>query len=122
MPFGPGGEGTGTARRPRPLAVDGSRATAWHSDWYTSAAFGNLKPGTGLLVDLGRRATITDADLDLGGYSGADIQFRAGTTATLAGLRRSASCPRRWRHRPPELRSHPRPLRPHLVHPATGGR
>jgi hypothetical protein len=44
-----------------------------------------------LLVDLGRRATITDADLDLGGYSGADVQFRAGTTATLAGLHEIAS-------------------------------
>jgi cytoskeletal protein RodZ len=91
VPFGSGGEGTGDNPQTAAAAVDGSSETAWHSDWYTSAAFGNLKPGTGLLVDLGRRATITDADLNLGGYSGADIQFRAGTTATLAGLHEIAS-------------------------------
>jgi hypothetical protein len=25
----------------------------WHADWYTTARFGNLYPGTGLLVDMG---------------------------------------------------------------------
>jgi cytoskeletal protein RodZ len=91
VPYGPGGEGTGDNPQTAALAVDGSSETAWHSDWYTSAAFGNLKPGTGLLVDLGRRETITDADLDLGGFSGATIQVRAGTSATSAGLHEIAS-------------------------------
>ena len=91
LPFGPGGEGTGDNPQTAALAIDGSTATAWRSDWYTSALLGNLKPGTGLLVDLGRRATITDAQLDLGGFSGAAVQLRAGNTPTPAGLREVAS-------------------------------
>ena len=59
--------------------------------WYTTAAFGNLKPGTGLLLDLGRRVTINDAQLDLGGFSGADIQLRAGNTASPGDLHEVAS-------------------------------
>jgi hypothetical protein len=67
------------------MAVDGSRATAWQSDWYTTAAFGNLKPGTGLLLDMGRRVTITSAQITLG-IPGANVQLRAGNVAALANL------------------------------------
>lgn len=35
------------------LAVDGSPSTAWVTDQYASAAFGNLKSGVGLWLDLG---------------------------------------------------------------------
>ncbi len=70
------------------LAIDGSAATAWHTEWYTSAKFGNLKPGTGLLIDLGRRVTITSARITLGRAKGADFQLRVGATAgSLARLR-----------------------------------
>ena len=40
-------------------AIDASRATAWRTDWYTTARFGNLYPGTGLLLDMGHPVTIT---------------------------------------------------------------
>ena len=72
------------------MAVDGSRATAWHSDWYTTSAFGNLKPGTGLLLDMGRRVTITSAQITLG-FPGANVQLRAGNVPALANLREVAS-------------------------------
>jgi len=42
-------------------ATDASRATAWRTDWYTTARFGNLYPGTGLLLDMGHPVTITGA-------------------------------------------------------------
>jgi cytoskeletal protein RodZ len=90
-PFGPGGEGTGDNPQTADLAIDGTSDSAWHSDWYTSAAFGNLKSGTGLLIDLGRRATVNDADLDLGGYSGAKVQLREGNSADPSALRLTAS-------------------------------
>jgi cytoskeletal protein RodZ len=90
-PFGPGGEGTGDNPQTADLAIDGSSGSAWHSDWYTSAAFGNLKSGTGLLIDLGRGATINDADLDLGGYSGADLQLQAGNSPVPSALHEVAS-------------------------------
>ena len=49
-----------------------------------------LKTGTGLLLDIGRRVTITSVALELGPYAGADLQLRAGNTATLPGLRVAA--------------------------------
>ena len=69
------------------LAIDGNPATAWHTDWYSTARFGNLYPGTGLLVDMGRRATLTGAAIRLGRAHGASFQLRAGATPTLASLR-----------------------------------
>jgi transcriptional regulator with XRE-family HTH domain len=96
------------ARRAHPLAP--SRATAlgphggdnpqlahlvlgrrhragWHSDWYTSARFGNLYRGTGLLLNMGRRVTITSARIDLGNTTGASLQLRVGGRPSLAHMR-----------------------------------
>ena len=69
------------------LAIDGNPATAWHTDWYSTARFGNLYPGTGLLVDMGHRVTLTGAAIRLGRAHGASFQLRAGATPTLASLR-----------------------------------
>ena len=64
--FGPLGESDGDNPELARLAIDGSPATAWHTQWYATAAFGNLKPGTGLLLDMGRTVTITSAQSMLG--------------------------------------------------------
>ena len=69
------------------LAIDGNPATAWHTDWYSTARFGNLYPGTGLLVDMGHQATLTGAAIRLGRAHGASFQLRAGATPALASLR-----------------------------------
>jgi hypothetical protein len=69
------------------LAIDGSPGTAWHTDWYTTAHFGNLYPGTGLLVDMGRPVTITAARLSLGTARGASLQLRVGAAPALADLK-----------------------------------
>jgi cytoskeletal protein RodZ len=90
-PFGPGGAGTGDNPQSAALAIDSHTSTGWKSHWYTSAALGNLKPGTGLLLDMGRRVTITDAELALGGFYGADVQLRAGNVPALTGLHQVAS-------------------------------
>jgi hypothetical protein len=85
--FDPYGDGQGENSHLVPLAIDASPATAWHTDWYTTARFGNLKPGTGLLLDMGRKVTITEVRLWLGGAHGADLQLRAGdTTSSLRDL------------------------------------
>ena len=88
--FGPGGTATGDDPQGAAMAIDGSRRTAWESDWYTTADFGHLQSGTGLLLDMGRRVTITDAKITLGGFPGADLQLRAGNVAVLADLRKVA--------------------------------
>jgi len=70
-----------------PLAIDHDLATAWQTEWYATAAFGNLKPGTGLLLDMGRVVTISGARILLGSAPGASFQLRAGMSAwSLADL------------------------------------
>jgi transcriptional regulator with XRE-family HTH domain len=68
------------------LAIDGNPTTAWHTDWYTTAHFGSLYPGTGLLLDMGRSMTITAARITLGSADGADFQLRVGAAPTLADM------------------------------------
>ena len=85
--FGPDGPGQGDDPQSAPLAIDGSGATAWHSDWYTTAEFGNLQSGTGLLIDMGRRVTVTAARITLGGLPGA----RCAPATCSSG---SPGCPR----------------------------
>ncbi len=84
--FGPYGSGQGDSPQLAHLVMDRSTATAWHTDWYTTARFGNLYPGTGLLVDMGHPVTITAARVTLGRARGADIQLRIGAAPTLARL------------------------------------
>ena len=64
-----------------PLAIDRSLTTAWQTEWYASPAFGNLQPGTGLMLDMGRVVTITGAQILLAAPRGADFQLRAGMSA-----------------------------------------
>jgi transcriptional regulator with XRE-family HTH domain len=78
---GPGaGDNPQLARR----ALDGNHATAWRTDWYTTARFGNLYPGTGLLLDMGHPVTITAVRISLGRASGARLQIRVGAARELA--------------------------------------
>jgi serine/threonine-protein kinase len=46
---GPPGENNAAA----PKATDGNQATFWSTEIYSSSAFGNLKPGVGLVLDAG---------------------------------------------------------------------
>jgi cytoskeletal protein RodZ len=88
--FGSSGAGQGDNSQLAPLAIDGSPASAWHTDWYASASFGNLYPGTGLLLDMGHEVTVTGARITLGGAPGATFQLRIGSAAVLAALRPAA--------------------------------
>lgn len=85
--FGPAGETAGDNPQLAHLAIDASTATSWHTDWYTTAAFGNLQDATGLLLDLGHPATVAQADITLGSAAGADLQLRTGNVPRLASLR-----------------------------------
>jgi hypothetical protein len=86
--FDPYGSGQAESSRIAALAIDASPATAWRTSWYASASFGNLKPGTGLLLDMGGRETITEVTLMLGREAGADLQLRVGdSAASLRDLR-----------------------------------
>jgi putative peptidoglycan lipid II flippase len=58
---GSGAENDGDAK----LAVDGDPATVWRTEKYRSAALGGLKPGVGLVLDLGSVRTVTGVRLTL---------------------------------------------------------
>jgi len=77
---GPNGTSDGDNPSNASLALSGDPATPWHTSWYTTARFGNLQAGTGLLLDLGRTVTATSVAIRLGSTPGADLQVRAGTT------------------------------------------
>ena len=88
--FGPGGR-QGDNPAAAHLVIGRSPAAGWHTDWYTTARFGNLYGGTGLLVDMGRPVTFTAARIRLGSVRGADLQLRIGDAPALKELRPAAS-------------------------------
>ena len=85
--FGVSGRSQGDNPQAARRATDGRPATAWHTDWYTTARLGNLYPGTGLLLDMGRPVAVTAAWIRLGRVHGARLQLRVGARPVLAGLR-----------------------------------
>ena len=57
--FDPAGDGEENEPRAR-LAVDGNPATSWNTDRYNTRAFGGLKPGVGLIVELAQAVDLGD--------------------------------------------------------------
>jgi hypothetical protein len=48
-----------------PKAIDGDPSTAWHTQTFATATLGNLKPGVGLLIDLGASRKVASVHLRL---------------------------------------------------------
>jgi hypothetical protein len=66
-------------------AIDGDPATAWRSQYYLgSPAFGGLKAGSGLILDMGRRIRVRSVTVTFGSEPGADVAIEAGNDDTLA--------------------------------------
>jgi len=73
-PFKDGGDAKENHNQVK-LAVDGNPSTAWHTVVYrNSAKLGNLKPGVGLVVDLGRVTEVTSVKVRLVG-SGTSVSL-----------------------------------------------
>jgi hypothetical protein len=89
--FGPAGTSDGDGTAQAGLVIDRNPGTYWRSDWYSTAHFGALQPGTGLLIDMGRTDTITAVQVVMGAAPGADLGVLAGNTASLASLTRVAA-------------------------------
>lgn len=89
--FGPDGASDGDHPELAQGIVNGGDGQPWHSNWYESAAFGNLQSGTGLLLDLGQTVTVSSVRLVLGAEPGTTVQVRVGNTAALADLPVAAS-------------------------------
>ena len=85
MAFGP--QGTADGDNPQIAArVLTDPAMGWVSQWYATPSFGDLKQGTGLLLDLGRTATVTTVTLTLGSPPGTALELRLGAAPDLTAL------------------------------------
>ena len=91
MAFGPDGfaDGDNPGRAKDAIARDPSQP--WSTQWYDTATFGMLKHGTGLLLDLGGKVTVTGVRLDLSNYQGADLQLRVGNGTATQDLQVAAT-------------------------------
>jgi eukaryotic-like serine/threonine-protein kinase len=59
--------------------VDGNETTGWTTDEYAQAAFGGLKPGMGILINLGAPTKVTAVRVIVD-QQGASVSLRAGTS------------------------------------------
>ena len=83
--FGP--HGTADGDNPQIAArVLTDPAMGWVSQWYATSSFGDLKQGTGLLLDLGRTVTVTAVTLTLGSPPGTALELRLGAAPDLSAL------------------------------------
>ncbi len=78
--FGPGGSSDGDNPAIASRILDVRTDQPWYSQWYATPEFGDLRSGTGLLLDLAQAATVTDVQLTLGGQPGASVQVRVGNS------------------------------------------
>jgi hypothetical protein len=91
LAFGPEGPNSGDNPSTASAAIDASPATAWRTQWYASAAFGSLKSGTGLLVDMGLPVRITSVRILMDSATGADLTLYTGAEPVLADDRVQAT-------------------------------
>jgi hypothetical protein len=89
--FGPAGLSDGDNPAIVSRVLNGSTGQPWYSQWYTTPEFGNLRSGTGLLLDMGETVSVKSALLALGAAPGANVQVLVGNDADLADMSPVAS-------------------------------
>jgi hypothetical protein len=62
-------------------ALNGT-AGGWSSQDYFTAEFGNLKAGTGLILDMGQTVKLSSVTVQFGASAGADVQIKMGSSPT----------------------------------------
>ena len=60
-------------------AIDGSNGTAWHTDYYIGeSTFGNLKKGTGLILDMGKQVQLSQVMVQFGTICCTHVEIEIG--------------------------------------------
>jgi serine/threonine protein kinase len=66
-------------------AIDGSASTFWGTDTYQNHAnFGNLKAGTGLLLDMGKTVQLSQVEVSVGSICCTTAEIYLGNSATMS--------------------------------------
>ncbi|MDR2985752.1 MAG: hypothetical protein LBV34_13025, partial [Nocardiopsaceae bacterium] len=73
----PGNEKTQDAK----YAIDGSMSTSWTSQWSQTAAFGNLKAGSGLMIDMGHKVRFSSVTVTFNSEPGAEVELKVGDSS-----------------------------------------
>jgi serine/threonine protein kinase len=69
-------------------AIDGSTSTAWHTDYYFGeSTFGNLKTGTGLLLDMGQQVRLSQVAVQFGTTCCTHVEIEIGNSASTAAMK-----------------------------------
>lgn len=77
-----------------PLAIDSSASTFWHTSYYLSSPyFGNLKKGTGLVLDMGKPVKISQVQVQFGSTPGANVQIKVDNSGLPPGPDAAGSLP-----------------------------
>jgi hypothetical protein len=64
-------------------AIDNSPSTFWHTDFYlTYPALGNLKKGTGLILDMGKQVRLSQVVVQFGASCCTDVEIEIGNDNT----------------------------------------
>jgi hypothetical protein len=67
------------------FAIDGKASTAWHTQFYKGdPAFGHLKPGTGLILDMGKPVRLSSVTIMFGPVPGASVSIEVGNSNARA--------------------------------------
>jgi serine/threonine protein kinase len=66
-------------------AIDSSTSSYWETAWYEDhASFGNLKPGVGLLIDMGRKVSLSQVEVLFSASGDTTAQIYLGNTDTIS--------------------------------------
>ena len=74
-------------------AIDGSASTFWHTSYYLGHQFGNLKKGTGLILDMGRPVRLSQLAVQFGTSCCTHVLIEAGTSNTASAAALSTFTP-----------------------------
>jgi putative peptidoglycan lipid II flippase len=68
-----------------PFAIDGSTSTAWSTSFYFDHPnFGGLKPGTGLLLDMGQEVRLSQVEVLFGAQGATTAEVYLGNSAAMS--------------------------------------
>jgi serine/threonine protein kinase len=62
--------------------IDGNASTGWHTSFYYTHLFGNLKKGTGLILDLGRPVRLSQVTIQFGTSCCTRVQIELGNSSS----------------------------------------